>query len=195
MALTALVYEMLYKKVYKLPDIEYSVETMLHSDINHEPSFHEYGHGDEYATHIVFQDGRMFELDRPGIFYCVSMKIYDYFNQSYFFLENTRCILRNPDLCHFHNENFEEDMHKDTNRYEKSVLPDKYCSCVRQLLFDGITPFPYKVAKSLDQNIYRNVEFDSWNEARKAFKTNQQYKVNDCFNTSKNNSKLTRVCN
>lgn len=57
---------MLYKKVFKLPDIEYSVETMLHSDINHEPSSHEYANGDEYATHIVFEDGRKFQLDRPG---------------------------------------------------------------------------------------------------------------------------------
>lgn len=62
----AVVYEMLYKKVFKLPDIEYSVETMLHSDINHEPSSHEYANGDEYATHIVFEDGRKFQLDRPG---------------------------------------------------------------------------------------------------------------------------------
>lgn len=58
---------MLYKKVYKLPDIEYSVETMLHSDINHEPSKHEYANGDQYATHIIFEDGRKFELDRPGL--------------------------------------------------------------------------------------------------------------------------------
>lgn len=41
----------------------------------------------------------------------------------------------------------------------------------------GITPFPYKVAKSLDQNIYRNVELDSWNEQRKISKQKQHYKV------------------
>lgn len=57
---------MLYKKVFKLPDIEYSVETMLYSHIDHEPSSHEYENGDAYATHIVFQDGRKFQLDRPG---------------------------------------------------------------------------------------------------------------------------------
>lgn len=43
----------------------------------------------------------------------------------------------------------------------------------------GITPFPYKVAKSLDQNIYRNVEFDSWNEERKILKQKQLYKVSE----------------
>lgn len=62
----AIVYETLYKKVYKLPDVEYAAETMLHSDINHEPSRHEYENGDAYASHIVFDDGRKFELDRPG---------------------------------------------------------------------------------------------------------------------------------
>lgn len=66
MLFAAIAYEMLYKKVFKLPDIEYSVETMLHSDINHEPSQHEYEHGDEYASQIVFEDGRKFQLDRPG---------------------------------------------------------------------------------------------------------------------------------
>lgn len=34
----------------------------------------------------------------------------------------------------------------------------------------GITPFPYKVAKSLDPDIYRNIEFDSWNDHRKTQK-------------------------
>lgn len=64
---TAIVYETLYKKVFKLPDVEYAAEIMLHSDINHEPSRHEYELGDEFASHIVFEDGRKFELDRPGI--------------------------------------------------------------------------------------------------------------------------------
>lgn len=65
-SIVAIVYEMLYKKVFKLPDIEYSVETMLHSDNDYEPSKHEYENGDSYARHIVFDDGRKFELDRPG---------------------------------------------------------------------------------------------------------------------------------
>ncbi|XP_031628547.1 protein ovarian tumor locus-like [Contarinia nasturtii] len=158
----SIVYEILYKRVFRLPDIEYSVETMLHSDIIHEPSSHEY-ENDEYATHIIFEDGRQFQLDRP---------------------ENTLCILNDPKQCHFHNKNFEELMKYHSKRYEKSNLSDKFCSCVRQLLFDGITPFPYKVAKALDENIYRNVEFDSWNEMRKLARSKQNvsYKVGiDCL--------------
>lgn len=33
--------------------------------------------------------------------------------------------------------------------------------------FVGITPYPYKVAKALDPDMYRNVEFDSWSDARR----------------------------
>lgn len=38
---------------------------------------------------------------------------------------------------------------------------------VRELLMKGVTPFPYKVAKSLDPNIFRNVEFDVWIDYRR----------------------------
>jgi len=38
------------------------------------------------------------------------------------------------------------------------------------LCYTGITPFPYKVAKSLDPYMYRNIEFDSWNDVRKEAK-------------------------
>lgn len=31
----------------------------------------------------------------------------------------------------------------------------------------GIIPFPYKVAKALDPNIYRNIEFDAWNDLKR----------------------------
>lgn len=30
-------------------------------------------------------------------------------------------------------------MKHNSKRYEKSILSDKYCSCVRQLLFDGMS--------------------------------------------------------
>lgn len=46
------------------------------------------------------------------------------------------------------------------------LLREPNISCVRQLLAIGITPFPYKAAKSLDPNIYRNVEYDVWQEVR-----------------------------
>lgn len=51
---------MLYKNVFKLPDVEYSVEAMLHG-ITDGYSTEEYGH-----NHIVLDDGRAFQLDEPG---------------------------------------------------------------------------------------------------------------------------------
>lgn len=31
----------------------------------------------------------------------------------------------------------------------------------------NLAPFPFKVAKTLDPNIYRNIEYDTWTETRK----------------------------
>ncbi|XP_022206298.2 protein ovarian tumor locus isoform X2 [Nilaparvata lugens] len=44
------------------------------------------------------------------------------------------------------------------------------CLNVKELLLLGVTPFPYKVAKSLDPEIYRNVEYDTWNDYRKGLR-------------------------
>ena len=70
--------------------------------------------------------------------------------------ENTRCILDNYQLCHFHNPNFKidnltedffidefdkkENSLNDMNRMHRFInatLPEKYISCVRQLLNEG----------------------------------------------------------
>lgn len=42
-------------------------------------------------------------------------------------------------------------------------------------VFQGITPFPYKVAKALDPDIYRNIEFDSWSDYRKEMRARSWY--------------------
>lgn len=44
------------------------------------------------------------------------------------------------------------------------------CKNVKNLLNCGITPFPYKTAKALDPTIYRNVEYDTWNEQRRGIR-------------------------
>lgn len=38
---------------------------------------------------------------------------------------------------------------------------DMYC------LSKGVPPFPYRVAKAIDVNIYRNIDFDVWHEIRR----------------------------
>lgn len=145
-----------------LPDISFAVEQMLHqSSLEKVPLTEEYT-PEGYCEKISFQDGRVFTFDLP---------------------ENTQCILDDYRLCHFHNPDFkafEEDYRmqvaeaaetecepKRFQRIADSLLPNKYISCIRQLLAEGITPFPYKVAKALNPDMYRNIEFDSWNEIRK----------------------------
>lgn len=34
----------------------------------------------------------------------------------------------------------------------------------------GFTPFPYRVAKALDEDIFRNTDFDIWHEIRRGMK-------------------------
>uniref|UniRef100_A0A1B6HY16 OTU domain-containing protein n=1 Tax=Homalodisca liturata TaxID=320908 RepID=A0A1B6HY16_9HEMI len=48
-------------------------------------------------------------------------------------------------------------------------IRDSYFN-VKDLLTLGVTPFPYKVAKSLDPDIYRNVEYDTWNDIRRGLR-------------------------
>nr|XP_036228512.1 uncharacterized protein LOC106624858 isoform X2 [Bactrocera oleae] len=167
----AICYEILYKDLYKLPDVAFAVEHMLHSPTLDAMEYTSENNDDGYCTRIVLTDGRSFNFDLPN---------------------ETNCILENYELCHFHHTNFprlSDDLHREmkihTNcdDYEKSalcktaesLLPHKYISCVRQLLQEGITPFPYKVAKALDPNMYRNIEFDAWNEQRKEQKLQNWY--------------------
>lgn len=61
-------------------------------------------------------------------------------------LRHTKCILVNPKYCSYHNRGFG-------------------VSCVLQLLNNGQLPFSYKVAKSMDPLVYRNVDIDAWRDA------------------------------
>ncbi|XP_054728339.1 uncharacterized protein LOC129237548 isoform X2 [Anastrepha obliqua] len=167
----AICYEILYKDLYKLPDVAFAVEHMLHSPALESMEYTSESNEEGYCTRIHLTDGRVFSFDLP---------------------HETNCILENYELCHFHYTNFprlsddlhrEMKMHTNCDEYEKtalcktaeSLLPHKYISCVRQLLQEGITPFPYKVAKALDPNMYRNIEFDAWNEQRKEQKLQNWY--------------------
>lgn len=179
----ALVYEILYVRVFKLPDVMYSVERMLHDPDGRAMQIIEDtdSNGDFIDKKILTAEGREFILDTP---------------------ESTECVLDNYRLCHFHNrENFAHivDVYrsKRTDKIVKEIrninangsrgpisrelvlvnpmLCEKKISCVRQLLKEGITPFPYKVAKALDPNIYRNIEFDSWSDIRRELKYRSWY--------------------
>ncbi|CAH2046721.1 unnamed protein product, partial [Iphiclides podalirius] len=51
----------------------------------------------------------------------------------------------------------------------------KICNGAKDLLDNGITPFPYKVAKALDPDIYRNIEFDVWSDLRRELRYGARY--------------------
>ncbi|CAG9832938.1 unnamed protein product [Diabrotica balteata] len=43
----------------------------------------------------------------------------------------------------------------------------------------SIAPFPFKIAKALDPNIYRNIEYDSWGETRRELRLGEWYYGDD----------------
>jgi hypothetical protein len=159
----SIVYDILYTDVFKLPDVKYAVERMLHDQeeqltlpLEEDPNKYKNANGD-----IIEFDGH----------------------------EVTNCVLKDPRTCHFHNqEDFDDVVNENKDAItiiNRSDDPGKLKifkpvdgflyksdkSCVRQLLDEKITPFPYKVAKALDPSIYRNTEFELWSENRKEQRT------------------------
>lgn len=157
--LSAIVYNILYTNVFKLPDVPYAVERMLHDQ-------------EEMSTLPLPDDPSRYKTQSGEIVSFDSSSVTD-------------CVLKDPKTCHFHNQvDFEEVVmeNKDAitviNRTDEpgrlkifkpidGFLHKMDKSCVRQLLDERITPFPYKVAKALDRSIYRNTEFELWSEHRK----------------------------
>ncbi|KAH8304704.1 hypothetical protein KR044_000700 [Drosophila immigrans] len=151
-------FKLLYKMLFKLPDVNFAVETMLHPQSFNWNSYNVELDSRGYISRVICADGRGFQLDMP---------------------EDTKCILENYKLCHFHSNGVQPLMPPPDAASSRSLVesadmlhmcPSRLNSCVRQLLEEGITPFPYKVAKSLDPFMYRNIEFDSWNDMRKEAK-------------------------
>lgn len=63
----AICYEILYKNVFKLPDVTYAIERMLHDPVDYpiQGSFIK-SKIDDYYDYIHLNDGRDFKLDRPS---------------------------------------------------------------------------------------------------------------------------------
>lgn len=122
----SLMYDMLYKNVFGMKDVDYAVDKMLH----YKPLRHR---GESGGPRKFFSYScNSIQLQRKGIM-------------------------------------------------AESLLDDGEVN-VRDLLMKGVTPFPYKVAKSLDPNIFRNVEFDVWIDYRRGlrqgfFGTNHELQV------------------
>ncbi|KMZ08791.1 protein ovarian tumor locus isoform X1 [Drosophila simulans] len=174
----SIAFKLLYQKLFKLPDVSFAVEIMLHPHTFNWDRFNVEFDDKGYMVRIHCTDGRVFKLDLPM---------------------DTNCILENYKLCNFHStngnqsiiarkggrleiKNQEERKASGSSGLELTdmlpMCPNRLESCVRQLLDDGISPFPYKVAKSMDPNMYRNIEFDCWNDMRKEAKLYNVY-IND----------------
>nr|CAD7408056.1 unnamed protein product [Timema poppensis] len=123
---SALLYNVLYKDVFKLSDVTYAMETMLH-DKSYRPSRRDSCTNNDNCV-------RFSPLtDYPG-----------------------------SDVHGRHNC---DQRHCQENEYWYEQ--DDGNLNVKELLAQGLTPFPYKVAKALDPNIYRNIEFDVWSDIRR----------------------------
>ena len=57
----------------------------------------------------------------------------------------------------------DDDAHVGKKEEKKELQLNEYDLMMRT----NITPFPFKVAKALDPNIYRNIAYDTWTETRK----------------------------
>uniref|UniRef100_A0A1A9W929 OTU domain-containing protein n=1 Tax=Glossina brevipalpis TaxID=37001 RepID=A0A1A9W929_9MUSC len=162
-------YEIIYKNLFKLPDITFAIEKMLHG--NGFENIERFTHNaeDEYTANMSLADGRFFQFDLP---------------------HNTNCILENYKYCHFHYSNFP--------RFSQNLLcqikQGRHGGEHENSLFirTSITPFPYKVAKALDSNMYRNIEFDTWSEIRKEMKLQNWYNGDSNFKLVRYRTKPVR---
>ncbi|KAH8403001.1 hypothetical protein KR222_002778, partial [Zaprionus bogoriensis] len=112
-------YKLIYRDVFKLPDVELAVHKILYPD-----SF-KWRFEVQHDNLLFIRNGRPFVLDQP---------------------QQTKCLLLQPKCCSFH-------------RHGSGI------SCVRQMLNNCRLPFSYKVAKSMDPLVYRNVDIDAWRDA------------------------------
>ena len=155
--LIALVYEILYDGVYHLKDLSYAVDKMLHDKV---PS----NHIEYFMSENV--ERRKKQKERAKIFIEAADDDKD--------RNNNALALK----CKHHTEDLERaSLLKESLSifvFNRSLIQlENVCmNCLnvnsaKDLLDNGITPFPYKVAKALDPDIYRNIEFDVWSELRR----------------------------
>ncbi|KAL1459293.1 hypothetical protein WDU94_011294 [Cyamophila willieti] len=127
-----IVYEVYYKYVFKLDDIDYAVRKMLCQEMS--------------PTRLV--PGYSDVIDSEG--FC-------------------------PNL------NIDKQVMPLNAVYAKRFEMRAKCGNMRRLLEIGITPFPYKVAKALDPDIYRNIEFDVWVEQKRGSRSGLEIWANSRF--------------
>lgn len=154
----AVVYEILYDGVYQLKDLPYAVEKMLHDKV---PS----NHIEYFMSENV--ERRKKQKEKAKVFI-------ESANEEDKDKQTNAVTLK----CKHHTEDIERAsllkeslsifvFNRSLIQLENVCLNCLNVNSAKDLLDHGITPFPYKVAKALDPDIYRNIEFDVWSEVRR----------------------------
>ncbi|XP_053604581.1 protein ovarian tumor locus-like [Plodia interpunctella] len=162
----SLVYEILYDGVYQLKDLPYAVDKMLHDKV---PT----NHIEYFMSENV--ERRKKQKERAKIFIETTTEGDKDRN-------NNAVALK----CKHHMEDLERaSLLKESLSifvFNRSLIQlENVCmNCLnvnsaKDLIDNGITPFPYKVAKALDPDIYRNIEFDVWSEIRRELRYGARY--------------------
>lgn len=154
----ALVYEILYDGVYQLKDLPYAVDKMLHEK---EPTNHiEYFMSENVERRKKQKErAKIFiestnEEDKEGNTNAVALRCKHHTED----VERASLLKESLSVFVFN---------RSLIQLENICLNCLNVNSAKDLLDHGITPFPYKVAKALDADIYRNIEFDVWSEMRR----------------------------
>ncbi|XP_047990228.1 putative bifunctional UDP-N-acetylglucosamine transferase and deubiquitinase ALG13 isoform X2 [Leguminivora glycinivorella] len=161
----SLVYEILYDGVYQLKDLSYAVDKMLHDKM-----------GTNHIEYFMSENvERRKKKERAKIFIESS-------NEDDKDRNNNAVALK----CMHHTDNLERSsllkeslsifvFNRSLIQLENVCMNCLNVNSAKDLLDNGITPFPYKVAKALDPDIYRNIEFDVWSELRRELRYGTRY--------------------
>ncbi|CAG5002688.1 unnamed protein product [Parnassius apollo] len=162
----SLVYEILYDGVYKIKDLPYAVDKMLHDKV---PS----NHIEYFMSENV--ERRKKQKERAKIFI-------ETVNDDEKDKNNNAVALK----CKHHTEDPDKGslvkeslsifvFNRSLIQLENVCINCLNVNSAKDLLDNGITPFPYKVAKALDPDIYRNIEFDVWSDLRRELRYGARY--------------------
>ncbi|XP_063362828.1 protein ovarian tumor locus-like [Cydia amplana] len=161
----SLVYEILYDGVYQLKDLSYAVDKMLHDKI---PTNHiEYFMSENVERRKKKERAKIFiessnEDDKDRNNNAVALKCMHHTDN----LERSSLLKESLSIFVFN---------RSLIQLENVCMNCLNVNSAKDLLDNGITPFPYKVAKALDPDIYRNIEFDVWSELRRELRYGTRY--------------------
>ncbi|KAJ0183064.1 hypothetical protein K1T71_001040 [Dendrolimus kikuchii] len=161
----SLVYEILYDGVYQLKELSYAVDKMLYDKIqgNHIEYFMSENverRKRQRERAKIFLEGSQDDKDRNNN--ALALKCKHHTKD----LERTSLLKESLSIFVFN---------RSLIQLENVCLNCLNVNSAKDLLDHGITPFPYKVAKALDPDIYRNIEFDVWSELRREFRYGVKY--------------------